>query len=147
MVIQPLSKYQNGETLDEYRHRRRTSRQTTEKVAKGQAKAMDQGRCRWPRCECNRRGYRTFTEPLESAHRAAKGMGGNPDGSRNDPRNLITLCRPRHQGPTSLHSGDLKVITLTADGTRGPCEFWSTDEQGRPFLVAREREPFIYERD
>lgn len=144
-MIAPLSKYgASGKTWRQERDERKAERKAVELKAKKQAKAMDQGRCRWPQCGCK---GSTTTRPLEGAHLKAKGMGGNPDGSRNDPRNLLTLCFDRHQGPMSLHSGDLKVIPLTEDGTRGPCEFWSTDEQGIQFLVAREREPFVYERD
>jgi hypothetical protein len=144
-MIAPLSKYgPSGKTWRQEREERKAARRAQERKAKQEAKAMDFGRCRWPQCDC---AGAAVTRPLESAHRRAKGMGGNPDGSRNDPRNLITLCHDRHQGPKSLHSGDLKVVPLTDEGTRGACEFWSTDERGQPYLVARERAPFVYERD
>lgn len=138
-----LSKYQDGMTWREAKEARRKAREMDERTAKAEAKASDGGRCRWPGCDCRQRRL-----SVEMAHVAAKGMGGTPDGRRNDPRNLITLDIERHRtGRKSLHSGDLKIVALTEDGTRGPCEFWSTDDLGQPYLVAREREPFIYERD
>lgn len=143
MAIQPISKYVDGMTWREAKHARRTARELDERQAKAEAKADDGGKCRWPHCECRRRRL-----PVELAHVESKGMGGTPDGRRNDPRNLITLDIEAHRtGRKSLHSGDRRIVPLTEDGTRGPCEFWETDEAGQWFLVAVEREPFIYERD
>ena len=141
--IQPIPKFRDGMTWREAKHARRTSREGDERDAKAEAKRADGGRCRWPGCDCRQRRL-----PLEMAHVEAKGMGGTPDGRRNDPRNLITFDIETHRtGRKSLHSGDRKVVPLTEDGTRGPCEFWMTDEVGQMYLVARERAPFIYERD
>lgn len=61
--------------------------------------------------------------PLELAHLKAKGMGGNPDGSRGGTDNQICCCRTHHQGPRSIHSGHLKPIFLTAEGAAGPMAF------------------------
>lgn len=142
-MITPLSKYVDGMTWRESRHAKRKAREMDERTAKASAKADDGGRCRWPSCDCRQRRL-----SVEMAHVASKGMGGTPDGRRNDPRNLITLDIETHRtGIKSLHSGDRKVVPLTEDGTRGPCEFWQTDDNGAWFLVATEREPFIYERD
>lgn len=138
-----LSKFVDGKSWREVRHERRKARQLDERTAKAEAKAADGGRCRWPFCDCRHKKL-----SVEMAHVEAKGMGGTPDGRRNDPRNLITLDIEAHRtGIKSLHSGDRKIVPLTEDGTRGPCEFWMTDVNGQMYLVAREREPFIYERD
>jgi hypothetical protein len=131
----------SGPTLREERRERKATRLSQEKAAKAEAKRLDGGRCRWPHCVCKGK------EGTERAHLTAKGMGGTPDGSRNDPRNLISICHDIHRGPRSLHSGDRKIVPLTDDGARGPCEFWQRDERNDWFLVAREREPHIFERD
>ena len=71
--------------------------------------------CRWPGCECKGR-----TLGLEVAHLKAKGMGGD-HGKRSTPDQMILLCRERHQGPWSLHSGHCRIY-LT--GPYGAPEFF-----------------------
>ena len=138
-----LSKYIDGMTWREAKRKRSLERTAKRKAAKVTARSLDGGRCRWPHCEC-----RTLGLSLESAHLKALGMGGNPDSSRDDPRNLITLCIETHRtGRLSLHKGTRKIVPLTDEGTRGPCEFWQDDEHGQMYLVARERAPFVYIKD
>jgi hypothetical protein len=138
-----FSKYVDGKTVREAREDVKAGRRTVERLGKDSAKKDDGGRCRWPHCDC-----RKIKQPMDGAHLDAKGMGGNPKGDRHDPRNIITLCREVHRtGRKSLHSGDRRITPLTEDGTRGPCLFEMTDEHGRWFVVAEEREPFIYIRD
>lgn len=61
--------------------------------------------------------------PLEWAHLEAKGMGGNPDDSRNTAANTICCCRTHHTGRRSLHSGHIKWRFLTEDGANGAMAF------------------------
>lgn len=44
---------------------------------------------------------------LELAHLKARGMGGNPDGSRNTSANTACICSDHHRGTRSLHSGHI----------------------------------------
>ncbi len=60
---------------------------------------------------------------LELAHLKARGMGGNPSGTRNVSSNCICCCRLHHQGPMSLHSGHIKWQALTDHGADGPLAF------------------------
>ena len=73
-------------------------------------------RCRWPACEYRKAG---MAVALEVAHVRSKSIG-----SRSMRRDMIYLCRLHHQGPKSLHSGDLRILPLDAVmGTDGPCRF------------------------
>lgn len=120
---------------------KRVKVETKESSEKTKVRLRDGYTCRWPHCDCRQRRDR-----IEVAHLDDKGMGGD-HGTRSHASQMITLCLARHQGKPSLHSGDLKVVPLTDEGTKGPCEFWATDENDQWYLVAREREPFVYERD
>jgi len=100
------------------RQAKRRTRTAAERKAKKAAKLRDRNRCRWPRCRCH-----FDKEPLESAHWRGKGIGGD-HGLRSHSENLITLCRDRHQGYVSLHSGDLRIAPLTDETMDGPCEFY-----------------------
>ena len=124
------------------RHDRRKARVAAEDTAKRDAKRRDGRTCRWPRCE-----YRKVVQPLDAAHVHGKGMGGTPDGRRNVRENLMAICRLHHQGRCSLHSGDLHIEPLTPQGTDGPCAFFSTDPDGKRYMVAQERAIRQYERD
>lgn len=108
-----------------------------ERSNKSRVRKLDHYQCRWPNCDCDKRRDR-----LEVAHVVDKSRGGSDDVG-----NLIVLCLARHQGRPSLHSGDLRIDPLTDEGTRGPCEFWRKDEHEQWVMVARERAPFICERD
>lgn len=124
------------------RHERKRAHSSQEDFVKREAKRRDGRECRWPRCE-----YRKVVQPLDAAHIAAKGMGGTPDGRRNVRENLMAICRLHHQGRCSLHSGDLAIEPLTPQGTDGPCAFFSTDPDGKRYMVAQERAIRQYERD
>jgi len=80
----------------------------------------DQYACRMPWCSV---GHYGASVGLELAHLKARGMGGNPDGSRNVTSNCICCCRSHHQGPRSLHSGHIKWEALTDQGADGPMAF------------------------
>ncbi len=80
----------------------------------------DGNRCRIPRCRQIVPGWQS---DLELAHLKAKGMGGNPSGSRNTTANTICACHDCHQGPRSLHSGHIKYRFLTDKGADGPMAF------------------------
>lgn len=60
---------------------------------------------------------------LELAHIDARGMGGNPDLSRDTAENTIMAAHQFHRGTRSLHSGHLKVRALTNRGMNGPVCF------------------------
>jgi len=70
--------------------------------------------CRVPHCL-----YLT----VELAHLRARGMGGNPDLSRDTTANTIACCKWHHRGNRSLHSGHIKVRALTYEGADGPLCF------------------------
>lgn len=65
-----------------------------------------------------------FSRPyvrLELAHVAARGMGGNPDLSRDTPENTFMASWDLHNsGKYSMHGGYLKVEAMTEHGTNGP---------------------------
>ncbi len=78
------------------------------------------GRCRI----CKTLGFeKDLDNRHEHAHLKARGMGGNPDDSRNTIQNTIRSCWGHHQGRRSLHSGHVKWRHLTADGAEGPMAF------------------------
>lgn len=117
---------------------RRKSVVAEEEAAKAYVRSKDV-RCRWPHCA----NCRSLKPRLEVAHLVPKGAGGS-----NDVGNLILLDFLTHQsGPSSLEQHGKRIVPVTAQGTRGPCEFWSTDAQGQWYLVAREVAPHVYERD
>jgi 5-methylcytosine-specific restriction endonuclease McrA len=78
----------------------------------------DEHRCRIPWCKCL-----ASTGRLEWAHLKARGMGGNPDGSRDTTENTIAACSQCHRGTRSLHSGHLKWAFLTDKGANGAMSF------------------------
>lgn len=132
-----MQKPAKGSHWQEGRDRRR-SVVAEEEAAKEFVRQKD-GRCRWPHCENCRR----YKPRLEVAHLVAKGAGGS-----NDVGNLILLDYLTHQsGTASLEQHGRRIVPLTAEGTRGPCEFWAKDEHGQDYLVARETAPHSYERD
>lgn len=92
-------------------------------------------RCRWPDCE----NCRKYQPRLEVAHLNDKGAGGD-HGERSTADQMMLLCFLTHQGPRSLHSGDLRVEPLTEHGTDGPCMFLATDEQ-KGWIVVHVEDP------
>lgn len=136
-----LRKPIKGDFLLERKERRKTI-DDAEDEQKAIARRRD-GRCRWPKCEVCRR-YKDI--PLEVAHvLQAKGMSGDRTGERSTADKLMLLDRITH---AAQERHEKRIEPLDPErGTFGPCEFWSEDENGQPYLVAREVAPFIYERD
>ena len=99
-------------------------------------------RCRWPHCE----NCRVYKPRLEVAHLTAKGSGGD-HGTRSAADRMVLLDHLTHQGAGGLERHERKIVPLTDRGTFGPCEFWKWETGTGWYLVAKERAPFIYERD
>lgn len=98
------------------------------------------GRCRWPE-EHKCRGE------LEACHIDDKKMGGD-HGLLTNTANEICLCAWIHRrGPESLHGEELKVEKETAAGADGPLSYWRKGSDGKWYLVARESQRGIVERD
>lgn len=116
------------------RRQKRRDRKAIERQVKAEVKRRDGNKCRWPRCE-----FTTVRQPIDCAHLKAAGMGGDPKSIRMTRDNLMLLCRQHHQGPISLHSGDLCVEPQTSRGTDGPCDFKQLDGRGCWIFVASER--------
>ncbi len=136
-----IPKFKNGKTFTEERADTRAQRRSFEQSEKAKVRKRDGG-CRWPHCDCRQRGL-----PIETAHVNDKGMGGD-HGKRSTADQMIRLCRPKHQGPVSVHSGDLKIEPLSGMGTDGPCSFWKRDaEDGSWFLFAEETAIGVYRKD
>lgn len=106
------------------RRERRKAVDAFEDAEKRKVRLRD-GFCRWPACDYCRR----FAPQTEVAHLKAKGRGGD-HGVRSTAAQMILLCRLRHQGPISLHSGDCRISPLTSRGTDGPCIFEMQTEAG-----------------
>jgi hypothetical protein len=82
--------------------------------------------CRIPHCMTHKaKLHAPFFGVLELAHIDARGMGGNPDLTRDTTANTICCCAGHHQrfGKESLHSGYIKVRALTDKGADGPLCF------------------------
>lgn len=116
------------------------------KQAEARAKAWVRRRdrvCRFPLCRCREIGL-----TLEVSHHLHKGMGGNPEGDRNTPENMVLLCTHRHRdGRISRHHGTLRVRFLTRHGFEGPVAWmvdWGTTGT-RWVEVARESAPGVWE--
>lgn len=121
MAIQPISKFgPSGESLAEYRIRRRNGRKSREQSTKTQLRVRDGIGCRWPGCEFWKHGV-----VVEGAHLIDKGMGGDPKQLRTQVELMIRLCKVHHQGPQSIHSGHREIEFLTARKADGPCKFKS----------------------
>lgn len=99
------------------RHARKLVIRNHERVEKDKVRKRDRRRCRWPFCE-----HKALKPRLEVAHLNDKGMGGD-HGERTTADQMILLCLLHHQGPRSLHSGNLEIRPQTNDGTNGPCLF------------------------
>lgn len=114
------------------RRARRAGRRKVERDAKLRVRKEDRY-CRFPACGCKRLGL-----AYAVAHLQHKGMGGNPAGDRNDPRNLILLCCFRHrERPVSVDMGAIRITPLLEQlGARGPCVFEiSLEGLGKAFAV------------
>lgn len=139
-----IEKFKDGETVAEYRERRRNARKNAKMTVQRELRVRDGVGCRWPGCEFWQRGYR-----VENAHLEDSGMGGDPALIRTQRQKMIRLCIQHHQGRVSIHSKDLRVVPLTDKGTDGPCEFqvrnpkaehgWETVGGEDDFTFARRR--------
>lgn len=126
MAIQPISKFgPTGESLAEYRIRRRNGRKSKELSTKTQLRVRDGIGCRWPGCEYWKHGV-----IVEGAHLIDKGMGGDPKQLRTQVELMIRLCKIHHQGPCSLHSGHRRIDFLTDRKADGPCAFYTQTPAG-----------------
>lgn len=139
-MIPAFPKFQKGRTLQEERAEKRETRESFEETEKRKVRKRDPI-CRWPRCDCGKHRLR-----LEVAHIENKGSGGD-HGRRSSAAQMVRLCVRRHQGPVSLHSGDLEIEYLTPERANGPLAFYQRGEDGKLFMVAQETAPFVYLRD
>jgi hypothetical protein len=121
-----IEKYKDGETLAEYRERKRSARRTGEAAVKKDLRVRDGIGCRWSGCDLWRRGFR-----IDAAHLDAKGIGGDKLLIRTVLENMMRICAPHHVGPVSLHSGDLRIEFLTERKANGPCAFWRRDPKAK----------------
>lgn len=130
-----------GTSLIESRERRKAT-VAAEEREKDKVRRRDRV-CRWPNCE----NCKAYKPRLEVAHLEAKGMGGD-HGTVSTADQMMLLDFLTHQGgKSSLEQHGRMIVPLTDAGTDGPCEFWASDENDQLYLVARERAPFVYERD
>lgn len=136
---QPIEKPTRGSGWAQHRENRKAINAAEEKV-KDDVRRLDKNTCRWPKCE----NCRSYKPRLEAAHVIrAKGMGGD-HGTVTTIHHLMLLDLLTH-GEEEQHKREVRA--LTDEGTRGPCEFWRWTAKDGWFLVAREVEPFVYERD
>lgn len=146
-----LSKFFQGESLAEYRIRRRNGRKSKELTTKTQLRIRDGVGCRWPGCEYWKHGV-----VVEGAHLVDKGMGGDPKQLRTQLELMMRLCKVHHQGPCSLHSGHREIQFLTERFANGPCTFktrktlddvWVTDGVEDEFALSTRFNPAAAEQD
>lgn len=141
-IAVPLANWKpaKGTALLERKERRRDHRDA-EDAHKKIVRLADK-RCRYPFCPYCARHKDLI---LQVAHVVqAKGMSSDRTGERSTADKMMLLCPPIH-GLQEKH--DVRIYPLTEAGTRGPCEYWRKGENGQMYLVARESEPFQYERD
>ena len=113
-----IEKFKDGETVQDYRHRRKVARKAAKADVQKELRQRDGMGCRWPGCELWKRGYVVHNVHLEDA-----GMGGDPALIRTQRRKMLRLCYAHHSGVLSIHSKDLRVIPLTERGTDSECQF------------------------
>ncbi|NBR87831.1 MAG: hypothetical protein EBT61_20410 [Verrucomicrobia bacterium] len=88
-----IEKFKDGETLAEYRERRRNARRIGIQNVKTELRVRDGIGCRWPGCEFWKRGY-----AVHGVHLEDMGMGGDPKLIRTQRSSMIRLCI-KHHGP------------------------------------------------
>lgn len=96
-----------------------------ETTAKAAAKRRDGHRCRRPGCSTNLRLWR-----LEAAHLDDKGIGGDHGLRSATAADYVSLCVCCHQGPRSVHTGDLRMVPLTDARGDGLVRFDALHEGG-----------------
>lgn len=130
---QTFTKPAKGSALLE-RRGRKAERNSHEKAEKRAVMLRDGHQCRWPACE-----FRSLKVRIEAAHvMGHKGWGGNPANDRSERHMMLALCFLHHQGAVSLHSGDLRVESMTERHTDGPMAFYRKAESGKWVCVAVE---------
>ncbi len=136
-----IEKFKDGETVQDYRYRRKQKRKAAVLDVKRTLIERDGHGCRWPGCEFPKRGYR-----VDAAHVThAAGIGGDPRLLRTTRDSLMRICVAHHTGPVSLHSGDLRVIPLSEHGTDGHCQFeWRNYKAKGGWEVVGIEDPFTY---
>jgi hypothetical protein len=112
--MRPNQKPPKG-TAAKARQSRRAAIERAELKAKRLAKERDGYRCR----RCGSMGYWL---PVEAAHLTSKGMGGDHGTRSALPSDYVTLCWECHQGPLSVHSGDIRILCGPERGD-GPVTF------------------------
>lgn len=103
----------------------RSAIEAAEARAKLAAKVRDGYACRVPGCTTNTQQWR-----LESAHLKTKGMGGDHGLHSHARGDYVTCCFVHHQGPRSLHSGDLRATPITPSGGDGLVQWDELTEAG-----------------
>ena len=127
----PIPKVKKGSLpLRAERAQKRAGIANAEDKKKRESKARDGHRCRWPRADHDTPGHKCIGR-LESAHRVAKGMGGDKDGSRTSTRDLLTVCVWIHQDSPDAIERKGRTWKGSADG---PIAFVR-----RGKVIARER--------
>lgn len=102
--------------------RRKDKKAVVEKEArnKSMARRRDSWACRFPRCSC----HQLRLHPEVAHVDGSKGMSGG-DGDRSAIKQLMCLCKPRHQDSRiSVHKGTLRIEFLSADKANGPVRWW-----------------------
>lgn len=132
--------YVTGKPLEVERAEKKAERRTTEDAKKKAAKARDSYTCRWPRFDHDTPNHRCLGA-IEASHQKAKGMGGNPDGSRTTVKALLTACHWIHQrSPDALerHGREWQGISRK-DGANGPVIFYRVHPGCKREEIAREK--------
>lgn len=108
-------------TINTSKRRKRRIKNANIADVRTQVEARDGERCRIETL-LNRFGFvRGRYERLELAHVAGRGMGGNPDLSRDTPENTLLVTASLHQGGKySIHGEMVTVEALTDRGANGP---------------------------
>lgn len=121
-----------GEHLLE-RRARRADLKHHERTEMQAALRRDGHVCRWPGCRYGRKDI-----PVDPSHLTShRGMGGNPDGTRTNRRDVLALCRIHHG---MLHACRIEITPMdVALGTDGPLMFFQQSESGRMECVAVEK--------
>ena len=103
------------------KRRKRTAKNTNIADVRAKVEQRDGERCRLETLLGHFGFVRGSWERLELAHIAARGMGGNPDLSRDTTENTVLVRASLHQGGKySMHGEMVTVEALTERGANGP---------------------------
>jgi hypothetical protein len=117
-VARRLAKRKRGQTLLDHRDKTAKEKAAEQKLMR-QCLALDERKCRVPRCE-----YAGRKLPIDPCHKIHRGIGGNPKGDRTTLETLIALCRVHHG---EYDHGELEIDEQTPKGFRGPCDYYAVD--------------------